>query len=172
MADTQPVLYDRTFGFGALFTAILVVAPLIAPGAILLAVLHGEPLVGGARDALIISGSVAAVILFGILGLIWRMRVVVTPVELTIIWGYLGWLRCRFALANVESFQVVTFSPLRDFGGWGWRFGRDGRRCYNTRGNQGVELVIGGRGYVVGVDDPEELSVELETALGRKRRAG
>ena len=100
------------------------------------------------------------------------MRVIVTPVELTIIWGYLGLLRSRFPLDTVESFQAVTFSPLRDFGGWGWRLGRDGRRCYNTHGDQGVELMIGGRGYVVGVDDPEQLSAALETALGRKRRAG
>ena len=113
---------------------------------------------------MIVGVATMVVVAFTTFGLFWRMRVAVDSEELVITWGYLGWIRMRLRLPNVEAYRIVTFRPIRDFGGWGWRMGRNGCRCYNTSGNQGVELKIGGRQFIVGVSDPPELAHALELA--------
>lgn len=168
MSDSQPVLYDRVFGFHPAFTLLMVLSLACALGACMAPWLAGKPMAPQERMATQVGCAAMALIFLSIFGLIWRMQVTVTPVELIITWGYLGVLRSRFPLDTVTGYRVVTFSPLRDFGGWGWRKGWNGRRCYNTRGNQGVELTIGGRGYIVGVSDPEALAEALRLATRKK----
>lgn len=162
MDDRETVLYDRVqhFAWPATF--------------LLLAALMGAPVVALMTPGAVRPGEAWALLVGPALGLltialIWRLRVVVTPRELRLIWGFAGVLQSRFALDPVESFRVVHFHPIRDFGGWGWRLGRKGSRCYNTSGNRGVELRIGGQSYVIGVRDPEILAQALESATGRRQ---
>jgi len=42
-------------------------------------------------------------------------------------------------LSDVVSISAVTYRPVRDYGGWGFRIGRLWR-CYNVGGNEGVRL--------------------------------
>ena len=58
-------------------------------------------------------------------------------------------------------------SPLRDFGGWGIRYGGD-RICINASGSKGVEFTIrdAKRKYIIGSDDPEALVRAVQLALG------
>lgn len=41
--------------------------------------------------------------------------------------GIFGWPRKRIPLHGIRSVQVVEVDPSRDFGGWGWRWGGNGR---------------------------------------------
>jgi hypothetical protein len=51
-----------------------------------------------------------------------------------------------------------TYSPLREFGGWGVR-GWGGRVAYNVRGDRGVELTLtDGRVVLLGSQQPEALA--------------
>lgn len=162
MGNHEPRLYDRNNDFAWPFTVMLVGALLAAPVVALMTPGAVKP---DERWALLIGPIMGLVAI----GLIWRLRVIVTRREMRLIWGFLGLLQSRFALSGLESFRVVTFNPLRDFGGWGWRLGRGGNRCYNTSGNRGVELRIGGKSYIIGAQDPDVLAQALESATGRRQ---
>jgi hypothetical protein len=162
MQPDEPVLYDRTHHFPWPLTVVLVGALGAAPA---VAALTPGAVKPGDSWALLVGPAIALVAL----GLFWRLRVIVTRHELRLIWGFFGVLQSRFVLDQVDCFRVVTFRPVRDFGGWGWRLGRNGSRCYNTSGNRGVELRIGGKSYIVGVEDPQILAQALESATGRRQ---
>ena len=96
-----------------------------------------------------------------------------TIVEEDRIYIRLGWLFPmmwrRIPLASIVSVEVIRYRPLRDAGGWGYRWGRyRGRRCwyYSMRGNRGVLVVTrDNKQHVVGSQDAEALAQALLTAL-------
>ena len=80
--------------------------------------------------------------------------------------------RKRIAPGEIAGVRVVAYRPLRDFGGWGIRFGRfEGKRCraLNVRGDRGVLLTLrdGGR-LVIGSQTPEALAAALGGERGRE----
>ncbi|MCC7421529.1 MAG: hypothetical protein IT428_14690 [Planctomycetaceae bacterium] len=63
----------------------------------------------------------------------------------------------RIALSDVVRAEVRTYHPIREYGGWGIRWGRGGM-AYNARGNQGVQLELkDGRRVLIGSQEPERL---------------
>lgn len=42
---------------------------------------------------------------------------------------------------EIKSCEVIQYSPLMDYGGWGYRFGRKGK-ALNVRGNKGIFIVF------------------------------
>ena len=65
--------------------------------------------------------------------------------------------------SQLDSYEARRYRPLRDYGGWGIRFGREGR-AYTVSGRQGVQLVFkNGQRLLVGSQQPDQL-VE---AIGR-----
>lgn len=68
----------------------------------------------------------------------------------------------RIPLRNIRRAFVRTYRPLREYGGWGLRYGWNGM-AYNARGNRGVQLELeGGKRVLVGSQQPEELLQALE----------
>lgn len=60
-------------------------------------------------------------------------------------------------LADIETVERITYSPLRDYGGWGVRYGRGGK-MYNMRGNEAVRFVKkSGDIFNVGTQSPDKL---------------
>ena len=106
---------------------------------------------------------VPVLLLIGIYGLFTPMTVEVSSEEMAVRFGRFGWPGWSFLPAEIEEAQVVTFRPLRDFGGWGIRRGRDAH-CLNERGNTGVRFVHAGRAYIIGSDAPEGLLAALRAA--------
>jgi len=74
----------------------------------------------------------------------------------------------RIAAESLTRYEVQTYRPIRDYGGWGIRYGRGGK-AYNVSGNCGVmlELSDGGR-LLIGSQKPEELANAINLALGKK----
>jgi hypothetical protein len=69
---------------------------------------------------------------------------------------------------DISDFEAQTYRPIRDYGGWGIRFGRKGR-AYNVRGNRGVQLELAsGKQILFGSQKPEEMAAALSTIVGRK----
>ena len=67
------------------------------------------------------------------------------------------------AIADV---RVVRYRPLRDFGGWGLRWGWGRRQAYTVSGDQGVELVLrSGWRVVIGSQTPELLHAAIIDAI-------
>ncbi len=109
-----------------------------------------------------------ALLLIAIYGLFTPMTVEVSSEEMAVRFGRLGWPGWRFPVAEIEDARVVTFSPLRDFGGWGIRLGRDAF-CLNERGDTGVRFVHAGRAYIIGSNAPEALLEALRIAGANTR---
>ncbi|WP_240007050.1 hypothetical protein [Pseudaquidulcibacter saccharophilus] len=66
-------------------------------------------------------------------------------------------LKTKIAVADIISAEQFSYSPLRDFGGWGIRYGKGGI-MYNANGNQSVKLVMkDGKIIYIGTQKPEAL---------------
>ncbi|GMU94322.1 MAG: hypothetical protein AMXMBFR4_33800 [Candidatus Hydrogenedentota bacterium] len=74
----------------------------------------------------------------------------------------------RIPIASIRSVRVVSYRPLRDAGGWGFRFGRfEGRRTtyLTARGNRGVLVQTATHPYIIGSQSPEALCQSIEGLL-------
>ncbi|MDZ7337918.1 MAG: DUF6141 family protein [candidate division KSB1 bacterium] len=68
---------------------------------------------------------------------------------------------------QIVRFQACTYRPIRDYGGWGIRYGSKGK-AYNVSGNRGVELELaGGRHLLIGSQQPEAVVRAMEQAMGK-----
>ncbi len=73
------------------------------------------------------------------------------------------------AAGDLKGYEVLTYSPIKDYGGWGIRYGRGGK-AYNVRGNRGVQLQLAnGQRLLIGSQRPEELSNALALAFGKRK---
>lgn len=82
----------------------------------------------------------------------------------------LGWPRTHVPADEIERARVSRVSPLRDFGGWGWRVGASGRTGVVLRAGESLEVErTGGRGLVVTVDDAATAASLLNTVAERAR---
>ena len=107
--------------------------------------------------------AVPIVLALVIYGLFTPMTVQVSADAMEVRFGHFGWPRWVFPISEIRGARSVQFRPLRDFGGWGMRRGRDAY-CLNERGDRGVRFAFFGRDYVVGSDDPQQLLSALRTA--------
>jgi len=74
----------------------------------------------------------------------------------------------RMADQEIIGYEVCTYSPIRDYGGWGIRFGRKGK-AYNVSGNRGVRLELLNRKHLlIGSQKPEELAEALNLAMSKR----
>jgi hypothetical protein len=69
---------------------------------------------------------------------------------------------------RLAKYEVQTYRPTKDYGGWGIRYGR-GSKAYNVSGNRGVMLELSdGQRLLVGSQKPEDLASAISLAFGRK----
>ena len=74
------------------------------------------------------------------------------------------WREHRIPLADIGSASVVTYDPVRDYGGYGMHVSRQGR-AYIAGGTRGVRLEMAkGLPILIGSERPEELSAAIERA--------
>lgn len=82
----------------------------------------------------------------------------------------LGWPRVHVPLDQVVAAHAETVSPLRDFGGWGYRVALDGRAGFVLRAGDAIVVErTGGRTTVVTVDDAATAAALLNTLAERAR---
>jgi hypothetical protein len=68
---------------------------------------------------------------------------------------------------DILRFEVKKYSPLKDYGGWGIRYGsaKNGR-AYNVSGNQGVLFEFkNGKKFLLGTQKPSEIRSALERLM-------
>lgn len=55
----------------------------------------------------------------------------------------------------IKSVELIKYSPIRDFGGWGFRFNRSsGTKAYTTKGDIGLLI---NNNFLLGINNPNEL---------------
>ena len=66
--------------------------------------------------------------------------------------------------ADLAEIEVRQYKPIREYGGWGWRFGLFLKgRAYNISGNQGLQLVThASKRLLIGTQRSEELAQAIE----------
>ena len=70
-----------------------------------------------------------------------------------------------FYFNDIDNAEPVTYSPLKDYGGWGIRYGAKGK-AYNVSGNQGVVITLKtGQSILIGSQRHEELSSLIKDRL-------
>ena len=66
---------------------------------------------------------------------------------------------------DIKGFEVRTYRAIRDYGGWGIRYGREGK-AYNVSGNRGVQLLLAnGQRLMIGSQRPEEMVEALNSVV-------
>jgi hypothetical protein len=69
----------------------------------------------------------------------------------------------------MESFEAVTYRPIRDYGGWGIRWG-PGKLAYNVSGSEGVRIDRSDdRELLVGSRQPYDLARAMRNAIQNAR---
>ncbi|MCY3677802.1 MAG: DUF3093 family protein [Gemmatimonadetes bacterium] len=141
-------------------------------GACLAAV--GATAYGAAREPMSTTALVltlGAVLFFPVLmsTLFLRLDVEVRADHLFIAFGPVHLVRKRIAYHDMESAEAVTYSPLREFGGWGIRPTRR-KTAWTIRGNKAVRVVLrSGKQVYVGSRFPQRLAGRIALRLGTRR---
>ena len=69
----------------------------------------------------------------------------------------------QISLQDIEQCEARQYRPIREYGGWGLRWGWNGW-AYNVRGNLGVQLVLtGNRRVMIGSQRAEELAATINS---------
>lgn len=93
------------------------------------------------------------------------LLVTVEPDGVRIGLGQIRLIRSFVPFADIVRLESVTYRPLRDFGGWGYRGNRD-ERVWSARGNEAVLLhTADGRRIYVGSDEPAHLESRIRNAM-------
>jgi hypothetical protein len=118
----------------------------------------------GRSTALLLSALFALLLtLFWVL--LGQLEVRVTRSDLLVGFGYVPLIRKRIPFADISALEPVEYRPILEFGGWGIRFGRNGKRAWTIRGNRAVRLQLkDGRLFYVGSEKPERLAERLRAA--------
>jgi hypothetical protein len=71
----------------------------------------------------------------------------------------------RFRFDEIEKFEAVDYRPIRDFGGWGIKFGPKGK-AYNVSGKHGLYLTLrNGKHLMIGSQRTHELASALDSVM-------
>ncbi|WP_448061193.1 DUF1648 domain-containing protein [Cellulomonas hominis] len=81
-----------------------------------------------------------------------------------------GWPRMRVPADEVLEAHAVTVSPLRSFGGWGYRIGLDGRTGIVLRGGPAIEVTSTGRRVLVVTTGDADTGARLLNTLAARTR--
>ncbi len=73
--------------------------------------------------------------------------------------------------SDIEHFEIRYYKALKEYGGWGIRYGLNGK-AYNVSGNKGVMLHLQtGKRLLIGTRKPEEFYDALKNAAGDAGKA-
>ena len=101
--------------------------------------------------ALIGMGALVLVLVVAATTTVWRVSV---DRRGLVVRSVLGWPRVTVPVSEIRTVHVVDVVPMADFGGWGYRFGVQGRRGIILRGGEAIEVTkTNGTRFVVTVDD-------------------
>lgn len=150
--------------------ALVAIVAAFAWYAFVLQFLMGTPVGSNpAPDAVVVVILLAFGISLPALFLVLRLETQVTPHALCFRMYpiHLKWREYPFA--GIRDAVRMKYRPLRDYGGWGIRWGRRGI-AYTVAGDEGVEITLeDGRRFLLGSSNAEELAQVLQMHLQRRK---
>ena len=65
---------------------------------------------------------------------------------------------------EIAEVNIRKYSPIWEYGGWGYRYSFKNGKAYNISGNMGLQLVFkNGKKILIGTNKPKELAEFLES---------
>ncbi|MGV8883796.1 MAG: DUF1648 domain-containing protein [Rhodoglobus sp.] len=111
------------------------------------------------------GGFVALIALVVAASIFWRIQVTNNGFVAR---SALGIPRFTVPLADIDKATVITVNPIRDFGGWGLRWGGLGRFGIVTRAGEAIEIRrTNGKHLIVTVDDASSAAALLNALRTR-----
>ncbi len=67
---------------------------------------------------------------------------------------------------EISNWEVRKYNPVKEYGGWGYRFGRKSGTAYNVSGNIGLQLYLKkGRKILIGTQRPDAIKRAMEKLM-------
>jgi len=117
------------------------------------------------KPTLNVANIISGVIMCALPILFWQMRLITRITDEGI---YVRFIPFHFKEQfypwdSIESAQVRTYSPLKEYGGWGIKYGFNGQgKVYNVSGNEGLQLVFkSGEKLLIGTQKPGEIQASI-----------
>lgn len=135
---------------------LLVVAPLTVISLIVIYVVASQT--GGALWLLVLGVAV----ILGLLIAPLTIQVTDSRIRVRLAWVW----RREIDLKDVKAAESRQYRALKQFGGWGWRFGRDGSRAYTMKGNVAAVVSLhDGRDIYLGARDTQALADAIRVRM-------
>jgi hypothetical protein len=110
-----------------------------------------------------IAGFFGVLILFVVLALFHFMRLEIWVDDYSLSYRYFPFKKkTTFKEGDVLKMEVIQYSPLGEYGGWGVRYGFSSGWAYNIKGNKGLRLLLASnKKLLLGTQKEEELKDAL-----------
>jgi len=70
---------------------------------------------------------------------------------------------------DIAKWEVRKYSPIKEYGGWGYRFGTKKGIAYNTMGNMGLQLRLKkGKDILIGTQRPDAIKRAMEKLMNKQ----
>jgi hypothetical protein len=74
-----------------------------------------------------------------------------------------------YPYTEIEKYEIRTYRPIYEYGGWGIRFGHSGK-AYNVSGNKGIQLLFKNKKkLLIGSLKAEEFYRAIQKAVNRNK---
>ena len=152
------VIYQEKQKFGAFYTTILLVA--IAG---LCALTVYELWRREVEWIHFLAPLVSVTFLIYLLSLTLTTRILPDAIQV----GFPLWPKRTIAREDIDKAYIRQYSPLHEYGGWGYRVGPNGK-AYNAMGEMGLQLELrDGSRILIGTQRPEQLRQVIQHWMER-----
>ncbi len=159
---TEIVLFEERQHPAAWTRALVLSAPAVPLYGVVRQIVLGQPF--GAKP---MSNTGLALLAAGMTAMsaaLWNLELVTQVRRGEVRIRFWPFARRRIPIDEIVSYEVRTYRPIREYGGWGVRYGFGGT-AYNMSGNRGVQLELAdGKRVLIGSQRPEELAAALGAA--------
>lgn len=108
-------------------------------------------------EALAIVGMVVILFVVGLTHLFYTMKLITEVRDDELLVQFFPFSRQVISLGSVRCCEVRMYNPIKEYGGWGIRYGKSGK-AYNVSGNRGVQLEFHSeKPLLIGSQKPEAL---------------
>jgi amino acid transporter len=92
-----------------------------------------------------------------------RLQTTITKDEIQVLFFPFHWKKRKYPFSTIKKMEVITYSPIGDYGGWGVRLSANGK-AFNIKGDKGLKLYFNNRKpLLIGTQKPEELQKCIQT---------
>jgi hypothetical protein len=117
-------------------------------------------------NALIMHAFFAILLGGGTLGLLYVLRLETEVRDDALYLRFYPLIRRKIYFKDIRACESRTYHPIREYGGWGIRYGGKKGWAYNVSGNQGVQLELSNnKRLLIGSQRVEELAVAIKTKI-------